>query len=93
MEMTTITGTCKWFDEKKGYGFILSPEIGVDIFVHYKHIEVSPDQREKPHIYRTLVQGELVEFQPTRTDKGIMATKVVRLIEVEGKNGKEEDDG
>jgi cold shock protein len=69
-----VAGTCKWFDEAKGYGFLTSDSVidenGVrkDIFIHYKHI-VAPG-------YRKLVRGELVTFKPVKTDKGVMATEV-----------------
>lgn len=64
-------GTVKWFDEKKGYGFLRSDGIETDIFIHYKHIVAEG--------YRTLVKNELVVFEPTVTAKGIMATKVRKL--------------
>lgn len=66
-----LLGTCKWFDEKKGFGFIRTETIDSDIFVHYKHILSEG--------YRTLVKNELVTFEPLTTAKGIMATKVRKL--------------
>jgi len=66
-----LLGTCKWFDEKKGFGFIRADTIESDIFVHYKHILSEG--------YRTLVKNELVLFEPSTTAKGIMATKVRKL--------------
>lgn len=68
-------GTCKWFDEKKGFGFLTSDGIGFDIFVHYKHIRQDG--------YRTLVKNELVIFEPTNTVKGIMAANVRKIKNIE----------
>lgn len=68
---TDLMGTVKWFDEKKGYGFLRADSIDTDIFVHYKHIVAEG--------YRTLVKNELVVFEPATTSKGIMATKVRKL--------------
>ena len=51
--MEKLLGTVKWFDNAKGFGFILNPD-GEDVFVHYRSI-----QREG---YKTLSEGEQVEF-------------------------------
>ena len=67
-----LMGTVKWFDEKKGYGFLRADSIDSDIFVHYKHIVAEG--------YRTLVKNELVTFEPATTSKGIMANKVRKLV-------------
>lgn len=64
-------GTVKWFDEKKGYGFVRTEDIENDIFVHYKHILFDG--------YRTLVKNELVVFEVTPTSRGLMATKVRKV--------------
>lgn len=64
-----LTGTVKWFDDKKGFGFIVYG--GTDYFVHYKDI-----LSEK---YKTLGDGEKVEFSPEVTPKGLVARKVLRL--------------
>lgn len=64
-------GTCKWFDEKKGFGFLRTNGIESDIFVHYKHILCEG--------YRTLVKNELVLFEPLTTAKGIMATRIRKI--------------
>jgi CspA family cold shock protein len=66
-----LMGTVKWFDEKKGWGFITTQDISSDIFVHYKHIQQDG--------YKTLVRDELVVFTPIDTSKGVMATKVKRI--------------
>lgn len=64
------TGIVKWFDGKKGYGFI-SQENGEDVFVHYSSIDGQG--------FRTLKEGERVEFEVTRGEKGLQATKVQRV--------------
>ena len=62
-------GKVKWFNETKGYGFI-KQDSGRDIFVHYSEIEEDG--------YRTLAEGETVEFELREGAKGLEATKVVR---------------
>jgi len=64
-----LTGKVKWFNENKGYGFILQDN-GKDVFVHYSEI------REEG--YRTLAEGEEVEFEVTDSPKGPQAKDVVR---------------
>jgi CspA family cold shock protein len=64
------SGTVKWFNAEKGYGFI-AREGGSDVFVHYKNILGSG--------YRTLAEGQLVEFEIVTTDKGD-AAKDVRVV-------------
>lgn len=60
------TGNVKWFDDKKGYGFIDHPE--GDVFVHYSAIA-----REG---YRTLAEGEEVDYELARGEKGLIARDV-----------------
>lgn len=60
-------GKVKWFDNAKGYGFIVSPE-GEDVFVHYRAIVGEG--------YRSLSEGQEVEFTATRGDKGWQASDV-----------------
>jgi len=60
-------GTVKWFSNEKGYGFI-EREDGDDLFVHFSEIQVDG--------YRTLAQGQRVEFEITQGDKGLQASKV-----------------
>lgn len=64
------TGTVKWFHRKKGYGFILT-ESGEDAFVHYSVIDGDG--------YKYLEDGETVEFEYEKSDKGFKATSVVRV--------------
>lgn len=61
------TGTVKWFNGTKGFGFI-SREEGEDVFVHYNAIEGSG--------YRTLEEGDKVEFEIVEGPKGLQADKV-----------------
>ena len=62
------TGTVKWFNSSKGFGFI-SRESGDDVFVHYSAIENDGG-------YRTLDEGDTVEFEVTDGPKGLQATSV-----------------
>ena len=64
------TGTVKWFHNDKGYGFI-SRENGEDLFVHYSAINEDG--------YRSLEEGEEVEFEITEGQKGLQASEVTRL--------------
>ncbi|MBW2056455.1 MAG: cold-shock protein [Deltaproteobacteria bacterium] len=61
-------GTVKWFNEKKGYGFI-SQEDGSDVFVHFSALEQDG--------FKTLREGEEVEFEIIQGPKGAQASKVV----------------
>jgi CspA family cold shock protein len=62
-------GTVKWFNDAKGYGFI-SREQGEDLFVHFSAIEGEG--------FKSLSEGDRVEFEVTRGPKGLQATKVTR---------------
>jgi CspA family cold shock protein len=64
-----ISGKVKWFNESKGYGFI-KQETGKDIFVHYSEIQEEG--------FRTLSEGDTVEFELREGAKGLEATKVLR---------------
>lgn len=64
-----MRGTVKWFNDSKGYGFI-QREGGEDVFVHFSAI--SGDG------FRTLAEGEAVEFEVRETDRGLQAANVVR---------------
>lgn len=63
-------GKVKWFNAKKGYGFISTDE-GNDVFVHHKEIQSEG--------FRTLKEGEEVEFDIAQGPKGELAKNVVRL--------------
>ena len=65
-----LVGKVKWFDNAKGYGFILN-EDGEDVFVHYRSIMGDG--------YKSLNEGEEVEFIQTRSEKGWQAAEVERL--------------
>ncbi len=60
-------GTVKWFNDAKGYGFI-SQEGGEDVFVHHSAIQMDG--------FRTLKEGERVEFEITQGPKGLQAANV-----------------
>ena len=60
-------GTVKWFNEAKGFGFI-SQESGEDVFVHFSTIQGDG--------FKTLAEGERVEFDVTRGPKGLQAANV-----------------
>ncbi|MEO0369009.1 MAG: cold-shock protein [Pseudomonadota bacterium] len=66
--MTTKTGTVKWFNETKGFGFI-EQEGGPDVFAHYSAITGSG--------FKTLAEGQKVEFQVKDGDRGPQAENIV----------------
>ncbi len=66
-----VTGTVKWFDSKKGFGFITREQGDKDIFVHYTSIEGEG--------FRSLKDGEAVEFELIESEKGLQARNVRRL--------------
>ena len=66
--MSTVTGTVKWFKETKGYGFI-AQEDGPDVFVHFSAIQGDG--------FKTLTDGQKVEFTVTDGQKGPQAENVV----------------
>jgi CspA family cold shock protein len=63
-------GQVKWFSEKKGYGFI-TQEDGNDVFVHYSAISTEG--------FKTLREGDEVEFEISQGEKGLQATNVTVL--------------
>ena len=67
-----MRGNVKWFNNDKGYGFIEYLD-GEDIFVHYSAI--------KQNGYKTLTEGQLVEFDLVQTEKGVQATNVIAVVE------------
>ena len=68
--MERTTGRVKWFNNTKGYGFI-GQDDGTDVFVHYSSIDGDG--------YKTLQEGDLVEFEVTQGQKGPQAEKVTKL--------------
>jgi cold shock protein len=75
-EVTQITGAegvVKWFDSRKGFGFIVGPD-GRDVFTHFSCIEGTG--------FRSLTDGSKVIYDAVRTEKGWKATRVVRPAEV-----------
>ena len=64
------TGVVKWFNNEKGYGFIENPD-GEDIFIHYSSILSDG--------YKTLVEGQFVEFELIHTAKGLQAKNVLEI--------------
>ena len=62
------SGVVKWFDNRKGYGFIQRDEIGDDVFVHFRNI------RGRGH--RSLSEGQQVKFYSRDSDKGLQAEDV-----------------
>ena len=64
------TGSVKWFDSKKGFGFIIGPE-GKDVFVHFSSIEGDG--------FRSLKDGEQVDYEPIQGAKGLLAQRVRRV--------------
>lgn len=65
-----MTGTVKWFDAGKGYGFITTSD-GKDVFVHFSAIQTDG--------YKTLAEGDQVEFDVKDGDRGVQAANVVKL--------------
>lgn len=68
------SGTVKWFNDAKGFGFIEPDEGGGDVFAHFSAIEMEG--------FRTLKQGSRVSFQPVDGPKGKMAANIRVLLTV-----------
>ena len=68
--MSTTTGTVKWFNEAKGFGFI-AQENGPDVFAHFSAIQGEG--------FKTLVEGQKVQFEITQGQKGPQAANIVAL--------------
>lgn len=80
--MAMQRSTVKWFDAKKGYGFIHHPDEGEDIFVHYTQIDSDKD-------FKTLRTGQTVEFEMNDGPKGLHALSVNTI----GQEGSENNVG
>ncbi len=70
-------GTVKWFNNVKGYGFILPDEGQEDLFVHFSSIQMTG--------YKTLKAGQKVEFDTVRADKGTHAVNIRTLESIDHK--------
>ena len=64
-------GTVKWFDNTKGYGFVSRENGGKDVFVHHSAIEGTG--------YKSLEEGQKVQFEVTQGQKGDQAVNVVKI--------------
>ncbi|MFB6346793.1 MAG: cold-shock protein [bacterium] len=74
-------GEVKWFDDQKGFGFV-EQDVGEDLFVHYSDIEQEG--------YKTLNEGDVVQFEIEETEKGLAAKQVEVTDAAEGS---QDDDG
>jgi CspA family cold shock protein len=66
-----VRGTVKWFNDSKGYGFISLEDGSGDVFVHHSAIQGEG--------FKTLSEGELVEFEVTKGPKGLQAANVRKV--------------
>lgn len=69
--MLRVNGKVKWFNNTKGYGFI-GQDSGPDVFVHYSAIQMDG--------FKTLQEGEAVEFEVVQGQKGPQADKVIKAL-------------
>ncbi len=66
--MTTQTGTVKWFNQDKGFGFIAPDDGGKDLFAHFSQIQGNG--------FKTLTENQRVEFEATQGQKGPQASNI-----------------
>lgn len=66
-----MTGKCKWFDEKKGFGFLAGDD-GRDVFVHYSGIAGKG--------FKVLAEGDSVSYDTKESEKGLQAIDVLRTL-------------
>jgi CspA family cold shock protein len=66
--MTTQTGTVKWFNDSKGYGFIAQDAGGADLFAHFRDIQGNG--------FKTLQENQRVEFEVKQGQKGLQAANI-----------------
>ena len=69
--MTTQTGTVKWFNDSKGFGFIAPDNGGNDLFAHFKEIQGTG--------FKTLQENQRVQFEVTQGQKGLQASRITPL--------------
>ncbi len=70
--MARTTGTVKWFNDQKGFGFITPEDGGRDCFAHFSAIQGEG--------FRTLMEGERVEFDVVQGEKGPAAENITRVV-------------
>lgn len=68
--MSKATGTVKWFNEEKGFGFITQDDGGADVFVHFRAITGDG--------FKTLAEGQKVSYETEQGPKGLQAANVER---------------
>jgi CspA family cold shock protein len=73
IDMTTQTGTVKWFNESKGYGFIAPDDGGKDLFAHFREIQGSG--------FKTLTENDRVQFTVTQGAKGPQASGIGPIVQ------------
>ena len=66
--MSTSRGTVKWFNDEKGFGFISQENGGPDVFAHFRQIATEG--------FKTLTEGQRVEFRVTQGQKGLQAEEI-----------------
>lgn len=81
-ESSTLKGTVKWFNDAKGFGFIAHSS-GRDVFVHYSVIAAEG--------FKTLKDGETVEYELKEGPKGLQASKVVRTVAAEAADAAQDE--